>query len=54
MFKSWIEDIKEWTDVSGVPAEQREVGTDAYREYAMKMTGMKVIQNFIKKRKSSK
>lgn len=51
MFKSWIEDIKEWTDNCGVPAEQREIGTDAYREYAMRMAGMDVIHNFLKKRK---
>jgi hypothetical protein len=46
MFKPWIKDVKEWTDNSGVPANQREVGTDAYREYAMKMTGTKKITNF--------
>jgi hypothetical protein len=51
MFKSWIENIKEWTDNCGVPADQREVGTDSYREYAMRMAGMDVIDNFIKKRK---
>ncbi len=53
MFKSWITDIREWTDVSGVPAKQREVGTDAYLKYAMKMSGMKVIQNFLEKRKKN-
>lgn len=53
MFKSWIKDLTEWTDVSGVPASQREVGTDAFREYAMKMTGTKTIINFIQKYKRS-
>jgi hypothetical protein len=58
MFKSWIKDISEWTEVSGVPADQREVGTDALRNYAMKMTGTKSIDNFLnnfrKSRKKSK
>jgi len=51
MFKSWIRDITEYTEVSGVPASQREVGTDAFREYTMKMTGTKAIKNFINKNK---
>jgi hypothetical protein len=51
MFKPWIRDVNEWTDESGVPANKREVGTDSYREYAMKMTGTKKIQNFINKYK---
>ena len=51
MFKSWILDIREWTEVSGVPAHQREVGTDALRDYVMKMTQTDVISNFINKRK---
>lgn len=46
MFKSWIKDVKEWTNQSGVPANQREVGTDALRKYTMKMTGTKKIDNF--------
>jgi len=46
MFKSWIKDVSEWTQVSGVPAKQREVGTDSFREYVMKMTGTKKITNF--------
>lgn len=48
MFKSWITDISEWTDTSGVPAEQREVGTDALRRYLMKLTQTKKIKNFVK------
>lgn len=51
MFKSWILDLREWTDISGVPANQREVGTDALRDYVMSLTGTEVISNFIKKRK---
>ena len=51
MFKSWIADVVEWTEVSGVPADQREVGTDEFRKYAMKMTGTKDIKNFINKYK---
>lgn len=51
MFKSWILDLREWTDVSGVPANQREVGTDALRDYVMSLTGTEVIFNFLKKRK---
>ena len=49
MFKSWIRDLNEYTDQSGVPASQREVGTDSYLKYVMKMTGTKGIQNFINK-----
>lgn len=37
---------EEWTEVSGVPADQREVGTDAFREYVMRMTNTKKIDNF--------
>ena len=48
MFKSWITDISEWTETSGVPADQREVGTDALRRYLMKLTGTKKIKNFVK------
>ncbi len=54
MFKAWIHDVSEWTEVSGVPADQRLVGTDAYREYAMKMTDTKKIQNFINKYKAKR
>jgi hypothetical protein len=53
MFKSWIKDLAEWTDISGVSADQRLVGTDAYREYAMKMSNTKEIKNFIKKYRKS-
>ena len=35
------------TNVSGVPADQREVGTDSLRKYAMRMTNTTHIQNFI-------
>ena len=56
MFKSWIRDLGEaccdtCEKKDGVPASKREVGTDSYREYAMKMTGTKSIKNFINKYK---
>ena len=58
MFKSWIKDVKEslvnYPGPSGVPGPQREVGTDAQREYTMRMTGMKEIKNFINKYKIKK
>jgi hypothetical protein len=38
--------VNEWTDQSGVSADQREVGTDAFREYAMKMSDTTKIDNF--------
>ena len=38
MFKSWIQNISEWTDRSGVPSDQRLVGTDSYREYVQSLT----------------
>ena len=58
MFKSWIHDVNEsvvnYPEPSGVPANQREVGTDAHREYVMRMTGVKEIKNFINKYKAKK
>ena len=54
MFKSWIRDITEWTNQSGVPADQRLIGTDAHREYVMRLTGVKEIKNFINKYKKKK
>ena len=49
MFKSWIKDV---TDVSGVPANQREVGTDALRKYAESMVkGSSWGRQFINKYK---
>ena len=55
MFKSWIRDVMEavvnYPGPSGVPASQREVGTDANRKYAMRMTGTFDIHNFINKYK---
>jgi hypothetical protein len=44
--------IKEWTNQSGVAANQREVGTDAFREYVMRLTSTKKIKNFINKYKA--
>ena len=57
MFKSWIKDITEkFTEISGVPANQREVGTDAHRKYAETMVpGSSYGRHFINKyRKKSK
>lgn len=54
MFKSWIKDLKEWTDVSGVSAAQREVGTPELLKYAMKMTGTEEIKNFLSNFRKSK
>ena len=54
MFKPWVHDVVEWTEVSGVPADQRLVGTDAHREYVAKMAGAKEIRNFINKYKARK
>ena len=36
---------------SGVDSDQRLVGTDAFREYVMRMTGTTGIKNFINKYK---
>lgn len=46
MFKPWIRDVVEWTNRSGVPGNQREVGTDALRKYVMSLTNTKKIDNF--------
>ena len=54
MFKPWIHDVIEWTNVSGVPADQRLVGTDSHREYVMGLMGVKNIRNFINKYKAKK
>ena len=50
MFKSWIKDITEkFTEVSGVPASQREVGTDSHRQYVQRLAHSPIILNFINK-----
>jgi len=60
MFKSWIKDINEvnnynkLTDISGVPAENRLVGTDKHRKYAETMVrgssyGLDFINKYRKK-----
>ncbi len=50
MFKSWIKDITEkFTEISGVPASQREVGTDSHREYVQRLAHHPIILNFINK-----
>ena len=53
MFKSWIRDVMEAvkpaskTGKWGVPAKDREVGTDAYLKYAQSMVpGQGKIRNF--------
>ena len=58
MFKAWIRDVMEavvnYSGPSGVPADQRLVGTDAHREYTMRLTGTTGIKNFINKYKKQK
>ena len=58
MFKSWIRDVMEavvnYPGPSGVPANEREVGTDSQRNYVMRMTGTTDIKNFINKFKAKK
>ena len=59
MFKSWIRDVTEavvnGTTVSGVPASQRLVGTDAHRKYVETMVpGMSSGRQFINKYKIRK
>jgi nicotinic acid mononucleotide adenylyltransferase len=54
MFKSWIQDVTEsivnGTTQSGVPANQREIGTDAHRKYVEKLTpGSEWGKHFINK-----
>lgn len=52
MFKPWIKDV---TNVSGVPADQREVGTDALRKYAETMVKGSIWgRQFINKYRKSK
>ena len=58
MFKSWIRDVMEavvnYPGPSGVPASQREIGTDSHRDYVMRMTGTQNIRNFINKYRKNK
>ena len=57
MFKSWIRDVMEAVKPkpSGVPASQREIGTDSYRQYAQSMVpGQEKIRNFINKYRAKK
>jgi len=56
MFKSWVKDVVEstFTKISGVPASQREVGTDALRKYTERMVpgsawGIQFINKYRKK-----
>ena len=58
MFKSWIRDVMEavqnYPGPSGVSSDQRLVGTDSFRNYAMRMTGTTGIKNLINKYKIKK
>ena len=58
MFKSWIRDVMEavqnYPGPSGVSSDQRLVGTDSFRNYAMRMTGTVGIKNLINKYKIKK
>jgi nicotinamide mononucleotide adenylyltransferase len=57
MFKSWIKDVMEskFTNRSGVPADQRLVGTDDYRKYVESMVpGSSWGRQFINKYRKSK
>ena len=59
MFKSWIKDVSEaivnGTTQSGVPANQREVGTDAHRKYVETMVpGSSYGKHFINKYRKKK
>ena len=38
MFKSWIKDLSEWTDPSGVGPDQRLIGTDAHLKYVQSIS----------------
>jgi hypothetical protein len=49
-----MEAVVNYAGPSGVPANQREVGTDSHREYTMRMTGTSGIKNFINKYKKKK
>ena len=53
MFKSWIKDVMEavvnYPGPSGVPANQREVGTDAHFKYVARLTGQDFINKYRKK-----
>ena len=58
MFKSWIRDVMEavqnYPGPSGISSDQRLVGTDSFRNYAMRMTGTAGIKNLINKYKIKK
>ena len=59
MFKSWIKDVSEsvvnGTEVGGVPADQRLVGTDSHRKYVETMVpGSSYGKHFINKYRKKK
>mgnify|MGYP001272650881 CR=1 FL=1 len=45
--KDITEAVVNYPGPSGVPASQREVGTNSHREYVSRMTGVNDIRNFI-------
>ena len=53
MFKPWIKNVFEkvvnYPGPSGVPADQRLVGTDAHLQYVARLTGYKFINKYRKK-----
>jgi len=49
-----MEAVVNYPGPSGVPSNQREVGTDANRNYAMRLTGTAGIKNLINKYKIKK
>ena len=50
-FVDVAENVVNYPGPSGVDSDQRLVGTDAFREYVMRMTGTTGIKNFINKYK---
>jgi hypothetical protein len=52
MFKSWIRDLTEtFTDKSGVPASQRGMGTDSYRNYVTGLSAEAKLKSLINRNK---
>ena len=49
-----MEAVVNYPGKGGVDADQRLVGTDAYREYVMRMNGVQELKNFINKYKAKK
>ena len=49
-----MEAVVNYSGPSGIPSNQREIGTDSNRNYAMRLTGTAGIKNFINKYKIKK